>query len=114
MSKVTAYERNLVNAVIGNMRVTVIELGLWMDSMTMGRPKGMTRSHYSKAVDSCRIAANISEKLDNYNRWDLMSGVIDSVMTERHKSIIADIESRGFDFKGFLSDIVNCNVFDYY
>lgn len=106
----TKYERNLVNALISNMRVTVIELGLWFDSMRMDRPKGMIRSHYKKAVNACRIAANASEKLDNYHRWDLLSDVEYLVMSDRHKQIIADIESRGFDFQEFLSDIVSGEV----
>ncbi|UGO53811.1 hypothetical protein QJS26_gp65 [Serratia phage vB_SmaS_Stoker] len=107
MSKVTAYERNLVNVLISNMRVTVIELGLWFDSMRMDRPKGMIRSHYKKAVNACRIAANASEKLHNYSRWDLISEVEFTVMNDYHRSVIADIESRGFDFQEFLSEIVN-------
>lgn len=110
--KTTKYEQGLVNALISNMRVTVIELGLWFDSMRMGRPKGMIRSHYKKAVNACRVAANTSKKLDSYNRWDLL-GEVDSVaMTDRHRSIIADLEYRGFDFQEFLSDVINGEVYN--
>lgn len=107
MSKDTSYERNLVNALISNMRVTVIELGLWFDSMRMDRPKGMIRSHYKKAVNACLIAANASKKLDNYNRWDFLGEVQSVVMTDRHRTIMADLEYQGFDFQEFLSDVIN-------
>lgn len=113
----TKYERNLVNALIGNMRATVIELGLWLDSMRMGRPKGMIRSHYSKAVNACRVAANTSKKLDSYNRWDLLEEVESVVMTDYHRSVIDNIESRGFSFQDFLSDVINGEVsyeYDWY
>ncbi|QPX74421.1 hypothetical protein NIAMH_3 [Serratia phage vB_SmaS_Niamh] len=109
----TKYERNMVNALISNMRVTVIELGLWFDSTRTGRPKGMIRSHYRKAIDACRVAANISKKLDNYQRWDLMGEVESVVMTDRHRTIIADLEYRGFDFQEFLSDAISCSDVGY-
>ncbi|UKL15141.1 hypothetical protein QJS25_gp03 [Serratia phage vB_SmaS_Bonzee] len=110
MSKVTAYERNLVNALISNMRVTVIELGLWFDSMSMDRPKGMTRYHYKKAVNACLVAANASKKLDSYNRWDLLEDVERVVMKEHHRAVIEDIESRGFSFQEFLSDVIKGEI----
>lgn len=111
MSKVTTYERNLTNALIGNMRVTVIELGLWFSSMRADGPKGLIRYHYSKAVNACRIAADTSKKLDSYNRWDLLKEVESVAMNERHRLIIADIESKGFDFKEFLNEVISGDVY---
>lgn len=117
MIKTTAYERSLTSALIVNMRLTVIELGLWFDSMRMERPKGMIRSHYSKAVKACRVAANASKKLDSYYRWDLLEEVESVVMADHHRSVIEDIESRGFSFQDFLSDVINGEViygYDWY
>lgn len=112
MNKNTSYECKLVNALISNMRVTVIELGLWFDSMRMDRPKCMIRSHYSKAVNACRVAADASKKLHNYSRWDLISEVELTVMTDSHRKIIADLEYQGFDFQEFLIGIVNAGDYN--
>lgn len=110
MSKVTAYERNLVNALISNTRTTVIELGYSFGVVGTQRPAILKGEHFKTAVRACVVAVNVSEKLDNYHRWDLLSDVECLIMTNRHKEIVANLEAIGFDFKEFVSEVINGKV----
>lgn len=107
MSKTTKYELALVRELVESISISLLNLSLMVDCVNADRSRLSALRHFNNAKKSANVTVSIANKLEGYNRLDLVEGALTPFSGGKYKATCDNIEEFGISYPDFLRDIAN-------